>query len=231
MALPTLVLFVLLAFGLLCLCPTRGLVGIVTSSSLSGITARYFLSFVVPVPLGLGWLLSYATEKSLLNQQEAAAISMLMIIVLLVILALNLANLIRRHEEALATATNAREKLVVELEQARDLALSSAKLKSEFLANMSHELLDFDLIDTVESTLDLVAEAAQTNFPMGPRVTSQQSTLRHRAASKLQSDLSASIGRNGSAWEMGRRLEGVSEGLSAARAGKIYHGNAAGTQW
>jgi hypothetical protein len=109
MALPTLVLFVLLAFGLLCLCPTRGLVGIVTSSSLSGITARYLLSFVVPIPLGLGWLLSYATEKSLLNQQEAAAISMLIIIVLLVILALNLANLIRRHEEAVATATNARE--------------------------------------------------------------------------------------------------------------------------
>ena len=87
MAPPTLFLFVMLAFGLLSLCPTRGVVGIVTSKSLSGTTARHLLSFVIPVPVGLGWMLSYLTQKGLLSQRLAAALSVLMIIILLMILA------------------------------------------------------------------------------------------------------------------------------------------------
>ena len=54
MALPTLFLFMVLAFGLLWLRPMRGVVGIVTSDSLSGKTARHLLSFVVLIPLVLG---------------------------------------------------------------------------------------------------------------------------------------------------------------------------------
>ena len=99
MAPPTLFLFVMLAFGLLSLCPTRGVVGIVTSKSLSGTTARHLLSFVIPVPVGLGWMLSYLTQKGLLSQQLAAALSVLMIIILLMILTLHLASLIRATRE------------------------------------------------------------------------------------------------------------------------------------
>jgi signal transduction histidine kinase/CheY-like chemotaxis protein len=140
MSLPTLSLFVLVAIGLLWLRPTRGMVGIVTSESLSGKTARYLLSFVLPLPLGLAWLLSYLTEKGVLDDQMAVALGMLVIIVLLVIMALNLATLIRRHDEAQMLGATESAKLVVELKQARDVALSTARLKSEFLANMSHEI-------------------------------------------------------------------------------------------
>jgi two-component system, sensor histidine kinase and response regulator len=69
----------------------------------------------------------------MVSQQVAAALSMLLIIVFLMILTLHLARLIRRHEET-------REELMLELEHARDAALSSAKTKTEFLANMSHEI-------------------------------------------------------------------------------------------
>jgi signal transduction histidine kinase/CheY-like chemotaxis protein len=133
MALPTLFLFMVLAFGLLWLRPMRGVVGIVTSDSLSGKTARHLLSFVVLVPLVLGLVLSYVTKKGMMSQQVAAGLSMLLIIVFLMILTLHLARLIRLHEET-------REELVLELEHARDAALSSAKSKTEFLANMSHEI-------------------------------------------------------------------------------------------
>jgi PAS domain S-box-containing protein len=119
MSLPTLFLFVGLAFGLFSLCPMRGVVGIVTSNGLSGKTARHLLGFVLPIPVGLGWMLSYVTQKGLLSEQVAAALGVLIVIVLLMILTLHLASLIREHEDAQILTAAAREKLVVELRQQR----------------------------------------------------------------------------------------------------------------
>jgi PAS domain S-box-containing protein len=139
MSLPTLFLFVALAFGLFSLSPTQGIVGIVISKGLSGKTARHFLSFLLPLPVVLGWMLSYVTHKGLLSEQVAAALSILIVTVLLAILTLHLAELIRRHDNA---------QTLVATERSRMLAILRATLESTtdaiIVAGDNLEIIDFN---------------------------------------------------------------------------------------
>jgi PAS domain S-box-containing protein len=139
MSLPTLFLFVVLASGLFSLSPTQGIVGIVNSQDLSGKTARHFLSFLLPLPVVLGWMLSYVTQKGLLNEPVAVALSVLIVIVLLMILILHLSQLIRRHEEA---------QTLVATERSRMLAILRATLESTtdaiIVAGNDFEIIDFN---------------------------------------------------------------------------------------
>jgi PAS domain-containing protein len=139
MSLPALFLFVVLALGLFSLSPTQGVVGIVISEGLSGKTARHFLSFLLPLPVVLGWMLSYVTHEGLLSEQVAAALSVLIVIVLLMILTLHLAGLIRRHEDA---------QTLVATERSRMLAILRATLESTtdaiIVAGDNLEIVDFN---------------------------------------------------------------------------------------
>jgi PAS domain S-box-containing protein len=139
MSLPTLFLFLGLALGLFSLSPTQGIVGIVISEGLSGKTARQFLSFLLPLPVVLGWMLSYLTQKGLLSEQVAAPLSVLIVSVLLTILTLHLSKLIRQHEDAHTLVTS---------EHSRMLAILRATLDSTtdaiIVAGDNLEIIDYN---------------------------------------------------------------------------------------
>jgi sensor histidine kinase regulating citrate/malate metabolism len=139
MSLPALFLFVVLALGLFSLSSTQGIVGIVISEGLSGKTARHFLSFLLPLPVVLGWILSYVTHKGLLSEQVAATLSVLMVMVLLMFLTLRLSELIRRHQDA---------QTLVATELSRMLAILRATLESTtdaiIVAGDNFEIIDFN---------------------------------------------------------------------------------------
>jgi PAS domain S-box-containing protein len=139
MSLPALFLFVVLALGLFSLSPTQGIVGIVISEGLSGKTARHFLSFLLPLPVVLGWMLSYVTHKGLLSEQVAATLGVVIVMVLLMILTLRLSELIRQHQDA---------QTLVATELSRMLAILRATLESTtdaiIVAGDNFEIIDFN---------------------------------------------------------------------------------------
>jgi PAS domain S-box-containing protein len=86
-----------------------------------------------------GWMLSYVTQKGLLSEQVAAALSVLIVIVLLMILTLHLSELIRWHENA---------QTLVAKERSRMLEILRATLDSTtdaiIVAGVDFEIIDFN---------------------------------------------------------------------------------------
>lgn len=120
MPLPTALTFVVLAVGLLCVRPDRGLMAIVTSDTMGGVVARHLLPAAILVPVVLGWLRWWGEWAGLYEPELGGALFVLANMIVFAVLVGWNARLLhqsdterRRTEEALRKS-EARNRAVVD---------------------------------------------------------------------------------------------------------------------
>ena len=116
--------------------PHTGWVNLLSPDSVTGAFAPWLLPGIVVLPIGLGWLLNQAVNRSLITAELGVDIFALSSVLFLTVVAWRtgvIANRLGRNLEL-------REQLETRLREARIAAEEAALAKSDFLANMSHEL-------------------------------------------------------------------------------------------
>ena len=116
--------------------PRTGWVSLLAPDSVTGAFAPWLLPSIVVLPIGLGWLVNMAVERSTLTAPQAVDIFALSSVLFLIVVVWRtgvIANRLGRHLEL-------RQQLEARLQEARMAAEEAAMTKSDFLANMTHEL-------------------------------------------------------------------------------------------
>jgi len=133
MAVHTAVVFIVLSIGILFARPDRGLVAIVTSSSVGGVIARRLLPIAIGVPFVLGWLRLWGEQAGLYGTEFGVSLTVLLSIVIFIFIILRNASSLnaidterKRAEEALQKAHDELEILVEE--RTADLAKANKEL-------------------------------------------------------------------------------------------------------
>ncbi|MEO6808685.1 MAG: PAS domain-containing protein, partial [Isosphaeraceae bacterium] len=108
MALTTALALVLLALGLLCLWPDRGMMMLVTSKSEAGMIIRRLLPTSVILPMALGWLCLRGVRDNLYTHDLAASMMVVSNVILFLILIWWSARLLHRAEVQRRRADEAR---------------------------------------------------------------------------------------------------------------------------
>jgi signal transduction histidine kinase/CheY-like chemotaxis protein len=133
MALHTAIAFIIVSIGLLATHPRHGIMAIITSPYLGGITARVLVPglIITPFVLGLLWLIGLRTES--FDPIAAVALFVTGNITVLVAIVLEAGRRLNRTSASLANRS-------IALEEANRIAYAAGQAKSDFLANMSHEI-------------------------------------------------------------------------------------------
>lgn len=112
MAIHTGIALIALSAGLLCLHPTHGVMGIVTSDSPGGIVMRRFLPAAVIVTLGLGWVILEGQRAGHYTTPLGMSLVAMSLVVVLSLLALVVSRQLRRAHLAHQKAEEALREVV-----------------------------------------------------------------------------------------------------------------------